>query len=227
MSKLFDMPDDEWVFLRNTQIELISEERKAKVGDRAALQNKIDDIETVLKGNCELPHLRKAYLAAGLSDKRAAKKIESLVNKAYKEWTLADLRKEECEKRLSVINNDPSKYLTPDEPDELRAKIAELEVILGETPPVKDDPCIKLSEAENRKRALIEALHNEMRRMYDKGEKPVRTRAILNLKNSRDLRKLGYIDGDILNRARKDSDPKVVESVGFTRDYLSNINSRS
>jgi len=80
MMQLSDFPTDEWIFLRRTQRELISEEEQAKVGDRAALQNKIDDIEIVLRGSYELSQIRKAYVAAGMSERRIDRQIESLKN---------------------------------------------------------------------------------------------------------------------------------------------------
>jgi hypothetical protein len=71
----FDISSDDWLFLRDAQLDLYKEVKQAKVGDRAALRSKISVIEDGLKNDRDREQLLKAFLAAGLPDEEAAEKV--------------------------------------------------------------------------------------------------------------------------------------------------------
>lgn len=73
-----------------------------------------------------------------------------------------------------------------------------------------------LSEAQERQVALIDAVRRRMTEQKDRGDKVNRMQAIRELKDSGELRRLGFHGGNVLDRCRKLTDPNQVETLGLS-----------
>jgi len=73
----------------------------------------------------------------------------------------------------------------------------------------------KLTDVKKRQVELIKAVREIMQEQCDNGDKVNRMQALRNIKNSGELRRLGYSGNNVLQKCRKLTDPAPVEKLGL------------
>jgi len=140
---------------------------------------------------------------------------------ACKKWTYIDGRIGVLNDRLNYIMAKPAEYSLAEE-RELRAEIIRLK---GELNALKNSgrevqPQRDFTEAQKRQVELIKAVRKRMQEQYDRDDKLNRQQVLRGMKNTGELRRLGYSGNNVLEKCRKHTNPGQVIARGFEADYL-------